>query len=493
MTTPKELIELLSIITNNIGRISPKKFTKSYLTKIDKLYLWEWFQSNINHLQHIPQLSKKLAFLKEGYITECPKCVVCNQPVTFSDGMISEVCSQACSLKNPNRAAKISSSKQLIDHNKANIKRKVTMLEKYGCETNSQRVEIKEIIREKASKRQLNNVAYQKLNDINWLEQEYQVKKRSALEISLELNCDYSTVLNKVRMNGWEVRQVYNTSIAQKQLEEFIQSLGFITSSPTNLLNGKQEIDIYIKERRFGIELDGLLYHSYNTFETKQQKYYHYNKTFTAKQNNIDLIHITDQQWNEQQDIVKSIIKSKLGLLKKIFARKCIIKEVSVKEAKTFFNDNHIQGYVGSKYRYGLYYNEELLSCISFGIPRYDKNYDWELLRFCTKINHQVLGGFSKLLKHFRNNVSGSIITYADCMRGYGNVYEKNGFTLSRFSPIGYFWTDGNKVFSRTQYTKGKLKNKVLIYDSSKSEAENMFNNKFRRFWDCGKLVFILL
>lgn len=490
MEYPKELIELLNVVTNSIGRISPKIFTESYLTKIGKQYLWVWFQSNTSHLQHIPQLSKKLIFLKEGHLTECPRCIVCGNPVTYSDGKISEVCSQACSKKDPNRAAKISNSKLNMDPTESNKKRKVTMLKKYGCETNSQRVEIKEIIREKASKRQLNNVAYQKLNDIEWLEQEYQIKKRSALEIAIELKCDYSSILSRVRANGWEVRQVYNTSIAQKQLEEYIQSLGFKTSSPTNLLIGKQEIDVYVEERQFGIELDGLLYHSYNNFETKAQRYYHYNKTIAAKQSNIDLIHITDQQWNEQQDIVKSIIKSKLGLLNKLYARKCTIKEVSVDDARLFFDKNHIQGYVGSKYRYGLYYNSELVACISFGIPRYDKSYDWELLRFCNKLDYQTLGGFSKLLKYFQRNNKGTIITYADCLRGYGDVYEKNGFTLQRFVTPGYFWTDGNKVFSRTQFMKNKLKNKLTNYDENKSEAENMFANNFRRFWDCGKLVF---
>ena len=122
-----------------------------------------------------------------------------------------------------------------------------------------------------------------------------------------------------------------------------------------------------------------------------------------------------------KRDITLSRLSSLFNLNKKIFARKCVIKKVSKTISKQFLNDNHIQGNSIDKLRYGLYYNDELVSLMTFGSKRKvlgnkNKSFnEYELVRFCNKLNFNVTGGFSKLLNNFIGEVKPSkIITYAD-------------------------------------------------------------------------------
>ena len=54
-----------------------------------------------------------------------------------------------------------------------------------------------------------------------------------------------------------------------------------------------------------------------------------------------------------------------------------------------------------------------------------------------------------------------------------------------------YFYIKNNSVYSRQQFQKHKLKNKLDVFDSDLTEAENMFNNGYRRLWDAGHWRFL--
>lgn len=89
--------------------------------------------------------------------------------------------------------------------------------------------------------------------------------------------------------------------------------------------------------------------------------------------------------------------------MKKIRASKCILKDISKDKelVKSFLEENHKQKYAAFRIAYGLFYNDELIQLMSFGIPRFNKNYAFELVRDCTKKGYIVQGGVSRLWKHF--------------------------------------------------------------------------------------------
>lgn len=242
---------------------------------------------------------------------------------------------------------------------------------------------------------------------------------------------------------------------------------------------------MYLPDYKLAIEYDGIHYHS----EQFKPKGYHIFKTSECEKQGIQLLHIFDF---EDVDIWKSIISGKLKKNTKIFARKCIVKELSLDETKIFLEENHLQGFCPSKYRYGLFYNGELVQVMTFGVPRFNKQYDFELLRLASKKFTSVVGGASKLLKFFRNSHTGSIISYANRRFSTGDVYRKLGFIQLGITDVNYFYTGHNEVLTRYQYQKHKLKDLLESFDPSKTESENMRLNGYFKVFDCGNLIFTL-
>lgn len=252
------------------------------------------------------------------------------------------------------------------------------------------------------------------------------------------------------------------------------------------------EVDILIDSKKIAIEFNGIYYHSYDKLETIHEKNYHLMKTEMCNEKHFHLIHIFENEWNEKKDIVKSMLASKLGISERIGARKCVIKEVSKQEEKDFLNKSHIQGSITSSYSLGLYFNSELVSLMTFGKSRYNKNYEWELLRFCNKLGFSVQGAAKRLLTYFEKNKNpNNLLTYADRRYSKGNLYVQLDFVFSHFSKPNYFYVDESMNLNRREkYQKHKLTKIIKIFDNSKTEAQNMFNNGFRRIWDCGNYVF---
>ena len=251
----------------------------------------------------------------------------------------------------------------------------------------------------------------------------------------------------------------------------------------------KMELDIYLPKFKLGIEYHGLYWHS----TEYRDKHYHQDKYKLFKDLGIQVIQIFENEWVFNKEIVKSILKSKLNLNKVIYARKCSIQTLTSKQYKQFVEENHIQGFTPAEIKLGLFHDEELMQVMSFGIPRYNSEYDWENIRTCTKLGYSVVGGFSKLLTHFKINYSGTIISYIDLRYFSGNGYLNNGFSILKSTSPNYFYFKKNslKLESRVKYQKHKLKDLLDEFDSKKSEKENMEDNNYNRIFDAGNLVVV--
>lgn len=115
---------------------------------------------------------------------------------------------------------------------------------------------------------------------------------------------------------------------------------------------------------------------------------------------------------------------------------------------------------------------------MTFGKPRFNKNYEWEMIRFCNKRNYNVVGAASKLLKYFISVYKPkSIISYADAKYSNGNLYKKIGFTYIGKSSPNYFYFKNNKILGRIQCQKHKLNNILENFDENKTEIQNMVEN----------------
>jgi len=291
--------------------------------------------------------------------------------------------------------------------------------------------------------------------------------------------------------------------VRSKKQYEIYEWLNSYTSCKMNDRQFLKPLELDILTPKFAIEYDSLAFHSYGISsqekfnDINENKNEHLNKTELCESKGIQLFRIFSNEWINSEDKWKSVILSQLNLTKRIFARKCYIKEISSEDARLFFEDNHLQGYVNSSMRIGLFSDDILVSAMTFGKPRskkWNSEGTFELLRFASLLNHTIIGGASKILKYFEINFKPQrIISYANRRWSIGNLYYKMGFEFVENTTPNYFYfkgSDSSKLFSREQFQKHKLKDKLEIFDENLSETQNMFNNCYRKIYDCGNMVF---
>lgn len=279
------------------------------------------------------------------------------------------------------------------------------------------------------------------------------------------------------------------TSQIETEIIEFIKEFytGTIIQSDRNILRPR-EIDIFIPDKKLGIEINGLYFHT--EISGGKDKNYHNDKTTKCSEVGITLMHILDFEWNEKKDIIKGIIKSKFGIHdNKIYARNTEVKKIDYEDYSNFLIENHLQGAHKSSIRYGCYHAGKLISVMSFGNSRYDKH-GYEMMRYCTLNNTSIIGGFAKLLNAFiKDHDPARIISYADRRFFDGGIYAKNNFTLKYITKPSYHYVYGTApLLSRQKFQKHKLSKVLENFDSSVSEWKNMQNNGYDRIWDCGHL-----
>ena len=325
-----------------------------------------------------------------------------------------------------------------------------------------------------------------------WVVEQYIRKRTPIYIIANNLGCSRGTVLKYITQHGIEVYNAYRVSSHEKELQEFLATSNIEYKPSDRSMIYPLELDIFIPDKNLAVEINGVYWHSVDSNSNADGKNKHLNKLQRCIDVGITLLQFTCSEWITKQDIVKSIILTKLGeTTHRIFARKCSIIEVDKADEAEFFNRNHIQGHTRSDRCIGLMYGDEYVCMISFGKPRYDKTHETEIIRIATKLNCIVVGGVSKMFKYFLGSTEcSSIITYADRQYSTGNIYTQLGFVFSHHSAIGYKWVLNGVTYNRWQFMKHKLKDKLKIFDDSLSESENMFNNGYRKLYDCGQSVY---
>ena len=392
-------------------------------------------------------------------------------------------------------------------------KGKLTMIKNYGVEYPSQNIEIKKKIENTNLKKygvkntlqnkEFRKKGFDKLRD-NML------KKNNILKVDDDI---YTLMCDKGNNHNFEINKYlfyarkkskiticsicnpiksYWNSEQEYNLKDFIKN-NYIGEIIINYkLNSNKELDIYLPQLKIAFEFNGVYWHN----ELYKPKNYHIEKTEECEKNGIQLIHIYEDDWIYKENIIKSRILNLLGKNEKIYARKCEIKEITDnKIVKEFLDRNHMQGYIGSKIKIGLFYNSELVSLMTFGNLRKamggkSKDNYYEMLRFCNKLNVNIIGGASKLFKYFIRNYNPiEVVSYADRSWSKGNLYEKLGFQFLHKTDPNYYYVIKDKRFHRFNFRKDKLVKEG--YDKNKTEHEIMLDKKIYRIYDSGSLKYI--
>lgn len=289
----------------------------------------------------------------------------------------------------------------------------------------------------------------------------------------------------------------YYRSKSEKEIEEYIKSLGInVSICDKKQLNGI-ELDLFLPDYNIAIEYNGLYWHSENRGKHKN---YHIDKTLKCLDKNIQLIHIFSDEWLKKKDIIKNRIINLLKFNKtKIYARNCKIVTITNEEKSDFLNRNHLQGNDKSSVYFGLKYNNEIVSVMSFGSLRkilgnkVKTNNEYELYRYCST---NVIGGFTKLLKHFIKEYNPiKIITYSNRNWSPSNnfcFYSKVGFNFIGETKPNYSYT---KKYENREHRFNYRKDKLIKmgYDKNKSESQIMSELGYDKIWDTGNLKYEMI
>jgi hypothetical protein len=243
--------------------------------------------------------------------------------------------------------------------------------------------------------------------------------------------------------------------------------------------NANRKPDFRLEENNkiLYVNIDGLYWHS----EKEKDDKYHFDLQESFKNNNQVIFQFREDELRDKPLIVKSIILNHLGMSEtRIFARKCIIKKVDSPTAQQFLLENHLMGPTFSK-GYGLYYNNTLVCLMTFK----KKGKGLDISRFCNKLGHSVVGGFSKLLKHIIKEFSPSFIqSFLDLRYSTGASYERCGFKLEKIH-LSWKWTDGKETFNRLSCKANMDKRRL----SQKEYAKEL---GWYKIYDAGQAKFIL-
>lgn len=362
----------------------------------------------------------------------------------------------------------------------AREKKKQTMLAKYGVENYKQT----EIFKERQNdKNQYFHILNDKENLINFLkEKEVELgKKITIIEISEIMNYSQWHINRYIKQfDLYDYIECHWTrSQYEDEIIEWLSSFN-ISNIENNKKFGRYEIDIFLPDYNIGIEFNGSYWHS----ELNKPNNYHQKKYNALKEHDIFIYNVFEHEWKQEdlKEKIKSQIKNILNLnSRKLYARKCVIKEITTDISSDFLDHNHIQGKDSSKIKLGLFYEEELVSVMTFTKPRFNENYDWELSRFCCLRDTTVIGASSKLFKYFVKNYLGenqSVISYSDIGKTTGKMYEMLGFKLIRISSPNYVWWKHKNIKSRYQCMM-------------KNEIDTMHEAGFIRIFDSGNKVWV--
>lgn len=488
--------------------MNSKEFFASYFIEEQNQYSsnilrnnFEYIRANFSHIYDELMASTMFCeddikpseriYLFVNDIKAIPRCY-CGNKLTFRSNRYSEYCSIRCSSNSDKKKADIANTNkqkygvkcnlQLIEKRPA--KERYTLCKDHGVSHYMQIPEKRAKALEKRRQNYLNTLPDEvktKESLINLLETHGTVERVQTItgvirdtifRLIDEFGIEYKP---KLSYRGQEdalyksIKSVYNDKIERNK----------------RCLEG-QEIDIFLPDINIGFEYNGNYWHSSGYKETT----YHQTKSLLAIENNIRLFHVYEF---EQDKTIQYIIEHLLHKKNMIYGRKCDIRHVNKEQEREFLDKYHLQGYVASSICLGLYYDDELISLMSFGTSRFDDRYEFELIRYCIKFGYGIHGGKERLFNYFvKTYEPQSIISYSSLDYFNGEIYEKLGFKNNGLTKPSYLYVNRqNRVASRYQVQKHRLHKFLKQVDMNLTEEQNMLYSGYMKIYKAGHQRFI--
>lgn len=356
---------------------------------------------------------------------------------------------------------------------------KKTSIEKYGTNSPIQ----SEIVKAHAKKLRVNRLkCFSEQN--NCTSREELIKKFGFgwLYVIENLNIQFIYCGNNAFIKNEDIYKIeeyskinhYQSSLFEQEIIQYIHSI-YHNTILTNVrkIISPYELDIYIPNKHIAIECNGTYWHNCD----HKDKFYHFNKSKMCADLGIRLIHIYEWEWIKYPEKIKQLLNIALGSVNRIYARNCEVRQITNKEAKSFNEATHLQGHRNAQITYGLFYKDELVQLMSFSKTRYNRNLksdtEWEIIRGCPGSNNIVVGGVSKLFKHFVSDYQPTkIFSYCDFNKFDGKSYIALGMNFIGYTGPNKWWIVDGIAIERNPKKYQELKNNNKLWGSGSMKFE---------------------
>jgi orotate phosphoribosyltransferase-like protein/N-acetylglutamate synthase-like GNAT family acetyltransferase len=361
----------------------------------------------------------------------------------------------------------------------------------------------------------------QKYN-IPWASVKYHVQNVAQIKLSIE-QAQENAYLAKLEINPNAMSDMRAEGAGRKSRGE-LEVANYIVSllkeeelpewyfqtkelSSRKILGNGQELDSYVPSKNFALEYNGLFTHSAAPFELreslKNKKYdpnYHRNKFLKCFELGINLFSVFEDEWENKQNIVKNMIKWRLGKFEgeKLRASDLeLVKLYKNNEFASFFETNHLDGNSLASFAYALVKDGKIVACASV---RTNRKKQKEIARLATDFNFSIHGGAARLIKNIKNDINEPLISMSNNRFSTGQVYKKIGFEFLHSLKPSYFYTNFKVRIKRERCQRINHPDVITKYPSEREQARagvfsqiHLGNNKpLYEIHDCGHMAWIL-
>ena len=292
-----------------------------------------------------------------------------------------------------------------------------------------------------------------------------------------------------------------------QELGDFIEDSGYYCIRGNRNILSEQELDIYVPRKDLGIEYVDLMHHSFGRSEVALfnnsgselwSKSHHLDKFASCESAGVELLHVWENEWSNPQTkaIWKSMIQDRLGLNAELYLGDLRLARVSNELRNQFLNENHILGACPATDTLGLHLNGEIVFLMLFNKFKKEPR-KWSIVRICTKKGYYIEGAEDWILSCFiKSNNDVEEITYHENKRWCrkNSIFKRFKFEcLGSTAPAYFYFHQEDKiVYDKLRFQKGKQEWLLKNFDEYLSETENMYNNGYRKIYDCGEKIYRL-
>ena len=466
--------------TPDLNNLNKMTCTQKYIQK----YFPEFTEYLINTYPKSLSWSERLYWYKNNLKDwpVCPHCGKRTKFISYTAGY-QPFCSRQCANKDSDKMNRIKETCEIkyggIGTGSLRTRKKIeaSMAERYG---------VKNIM---LSEEWQKNIIIPKRKERRIADNEIKKIRKNAKKYNNKIKDDF--ISDITHYSGSDMLDMILDLLASHNIQFSVHDTSFL---PYDF------VDFYLPDHKIAIDICGTLDNS----DKKVSKSYHMKKFEACQKAGIQLLTLWED-WivGPQRDIVKSLVLSKCGVYKsRVYARQCEVRQVSPTEANQFLDQNHIQGGSTSTCRLGLYYGGNLVSLMTFGGRRAGQgrkdDYSTELVRFCNLRGWQIVGGASRLLRHYIDTYSPSIIkSFSSNDISDGHLYSALGFSTDNKHNESYWYIDPKTLrrFHRYSFSKDQIIRKGLAPSADKStwtERQVMDSIGYIRIYDSGQTKWIL-